>query len=402
MKKLLFLFAVLMATATSAFAAIPYQVGPWDPANLGYYLNLVIQAVNANVGNGSALPSSSLNLLDNGSMATAQRGTGIQTCGTTTIPSSAYSADRWGCVANVTSGAGRAQVTTSVPTPPAGFQQSQRLYRTSGALTQPVCMIQEMASGRATQWAGQNVVFSAYMQALAGLAADNASAANLIVLTGTGSDEGVQSWTASPAITPAWTGIATAANIPVTLTAAWSRYNTGAVAIPSTTTEIAVEICFTPTATGAGTTDGLAFTGAQLEPLTGTATTPGPFQFKQNETVELFRYFWKLSESAAVTAVAPCAAIDTTHTNCIVEYPAVMRAVPVVTYATGFATPTSTTQATLGACTTLAAAATVASTAPNNASALVTCTAGTVPAAGVASFLYSNGGTGSISISADF
>lgn len=100
--------------------------------------------------------------------------------------------------------------------------------------------------------------------------------------------------------------------------------------------------------------------------------------------------------------VAPCAAIDTTHTNCIIKTPTTMRAAPALTFANGFASPTSTTQATLGACTTLAAAATVTSTVGGVDSILVNCTATTIPAAGVASFLYSNGGTGVIRASADF
>lgn len=79
-----------------------------------------------------------------------------------------------------------------------------------------------------------------------------------------------------------------------------------------------------------------------------------------------------------------------------------MRTTPTMTYANGFATPTSTTQATLGACTTLASAATVTSTVSNPLNVLVNCTATTVPAAGVASFLYSNNGSGTISASAEF
>ena len=46
-------------------------------------------------------------------------------------------------------------------------------------------------------------------------------------------------------------------------------------------------------------------------------------------------------------------------------------------------------------------AATVASTVANPLNVLVNCTATTIPAAGVASFLYSNGGTGTIKASAE-
>jgi len=84
-----------------------------------------------------------------------------------------------------------------------------------------------------------------------------------------------------------------------------------------------------------------------------------------------------------------------------VKLPVTLRTAPTLTFANGFATPTTTSQATLGACTTLAAAATVTSTVGGVDSILVNCTATTVPAAGVASFLYSNNGTGTISASAE-
>ena len=175
-------------------------------------------------------------------------------------------------------------------------------------------------------------------------------------------------------------------------------------------------MCFTPVGT-AGTNDYIAFAGIQLtrnSALTTIAGTAGA-ALNQNdirakgfarrsqalETVLQQRYFYRLTETAAITPVAPCSAVDTTHTNCLVQFPVTMRVAPTMAFANGFASPTSTTQATLGACTTLAAAATVTSTVANPLNALVNCTATTIPAAGVASFLYSNAGTGTISASAE-
>jgi hypothetical protein len=114
-----------------------------------------------------------------------------------------------------------------------------------------------------------------------------------------------------------------------------------------------------------------------------------------------YRYFYKLTETAAINPVGPCAAIDTTHTNCWIATPAVMRIAPIGTYVAGFASPTSTTQATLGACSALATAVTVTSAVTATTGALVTCTATTIPAAGIASFLYSNGGSGTMSFSSE-
>jgi len=294
MKKYLLALLMLLPLAASA-TSLPYFTGPQDPALLQFYLNTLVTEVNALGPTQSdfAVPS---NFLDNGAMAVDIRGTGIITCGTTTAPETAYSADRWTCNANVTSGAGRMQVTTTTPAPPLGFQNSERLYRTSGALTQPVCSWQEIPSGRSTQLAGQVAIFSTYAQALAGLAADNGNVINLVVVTGTGTDEGLQSFTASPAITPAFTGVATSLNQAFTITTAWQRYST-TVQIPIGTTEIAVAECFTPTATGAGTTDGFAFTGVQLEAAIGIQTQPSAFKFQpfHVELAAANRYFYRLT-----------------------------------------------------------------------------------------------------------
>lgn len=339
------------------------------------------------------------NLLDNGGMQIQQRGTGTVTCAqNSAITSAAFGADRWGCIANVASGAG--QAAASVTTPPAGYSGTMKLWRNSGALTQPVCMMQAIPTTRSTSVAGQPVTLSFTAKALAGLAADNGSVITANIFTGTGSDEKILATpTASPAITPAWTGIATAQAQSQTITTTFTRYTMPTITLASTVTEVAVAICFTPTATGAGATDGFEITGIQLEK--GTISTPFEFLSFPIEQANAYRYFYKLTETAAIFPVASCAAIDTTHTNCLVPFLAQMRVAPTATFANGFATPTTTSQATLGACTTLAAAATVASTVGSVTGFLVNCTATTVPAAGVASFLYSNNGTGTMSFTSD-
>lgn len=368
-------------------------------------MNQLILSINSAFGN---VPSwaNARNFIDNGSMAISQRGTGAATCALNgaAITSAAYAADRWGCQVNVAVGAGQLTTITATPAPPPGFSNALKLVRNSGALLQPQCVYQEVPTYKATQLQGQQVIFSSYVQALAGLAADQGTATqtvNFLVITGTGSDQGLGTWTASPALTPAWTGVATQVNTSIALPATpiWTRYSTTAL-IPTTATEIAVAICFTPTAAGAGTTDGFAFTGTQLEQ--GAVVSPYEFRAPGAELAEAQRYFYRLTETAAITPIATCSAVDTTHTNCLVQFPVTMRTVPTMTYAAGFASPTSTTQATLGACSALASAATVASTAVNALNALVNCTATTIPAAGIASFLYGNGGTGTITASADF
>lgn len=391
----------VQATTLSLFSGPNCQ----EPSQQLSCMNQLILSINAALGNVPTW-SEQRNYLDNGAMQVSQRGTGAATCALNgaAITSAAYAADRWGCEVNVAVGAGQLTTITATPTPPPGFSSALKLVRNSGALLQPQCVYQEIPTYKATQLQGQSVIFSAYIQALAGLAADQGTATqvvNMLVMTGTGSDQGLGTWTASPALTPAWTGIATAVNTAQTLPSSpvWARYSTTAQ-IPVTATEIAVALCFTPTATGSGTTDGFAFTGAQLEQ--GLTASPYEFRGPATELITAQRYFYRVNESAAITPIAPCSAVDTTHTNCLLQFPTTMRAVPTMTYTAGFASPTSTTQATLGACSAIATAQTVASAAVNVQNALVNCTATTIPAAGIASFLYSNNGSGVITASADF
>lgn len=235
MKKLLLIPALLVATTVLVFGAnLPYPTGPWDPGNLGYYFQQLVQSINQNIGTG--LGNNEKNYLDNGNFGISQRtitagalGTATTaTCGTTTIPETAYMADRWGCNVNVTSGAGTMSTVTSLPSPMTGQQNSEVLYRTSATLTQPQCMMQEIPTSRMVNLQGQTVDFSVYLQALSGLSADNGNQANLFVFTGTGTDQGLQSFTStttSASVTVATTGVITYTN---TLVAGQPVYFTAA------------------------------------------------------------------------------------------------------------------------------------------------------------------------------
>lgn len=305
-------------------------------------LNFVIGMINTAITPQTMAPlNTPRNLLDNGATNIQQRGTGTATAGTTSgCAISSYAADRWCMDVNVTSGAGQLTPITSTPTPPIGFQNALKVVRNSGALLQPQCVWQEVPTSSVVQLQGQNAVFSATIQALAGLAGDQGSTtqtANLVIITGTGTDQGLGvlrsavGMTASPAITPAWTGIATLVNASVALpvTPVWTRYSaTGAVA--TTVTEMAVGICFTPTATGAGTTDGIAFTGAQLEQ----GALPSIFENKPAviETLQAQRYFEILTEPAAGVQV-PVTGNSTSATAAamVYEFPVLMAVAPTFT-----------------------------------------------------------------------
>ena len=376
-----------------------------EPALIQDCLNRMTQSVNTQMSNTPAW-GTPRNFLDNGAMQVQQRGTGTKTCALNgaAITTAAYAADRWGCEVNVAVGAGQLTVITATPSPPPGFQASMKLVRNSGALTQPQCTYQEIPTYKAVQLQGQQVTFSAYIQALAGLAADQGTAtqtANLVIITGTGTDEGFGTWTASPAITPAFTGVATAVNQSVALpaTPAWARY-TATAPIPVTATEIAVAICFTPTATGAGTTDGIAFTGMQLEQ--GAVATPYEFKSPAAELLEAQRYFQILTEPAAGVQVAITGtAASATVCTASYQFPVQFRAAPTFT-ALGTALANTTWKILEGAVNNaLATTFIVTNTANTVSNASLTITSSGMTA-GTACTLQGAGGGSILSWSADF
>lgn len=291
------------------------------------------------------------NLLGNGDMLGTQvNGTATVTFATTSAATyAALVADRWVGDVNVGSGAGRSAVITASPAPPTGFTQSVKMYRTSGSLGQPVCSWSVVPSAQSTQIAGQTVTFSGYVAALAGLAADNGSAANLVIISGTGTDQGLAgSWTASPAITPAWTGITTVVNTPITLTTSFARFSTSAT-IPTTATEVGVAICFTPsTASSGGSTDGIAFTGMQLE----RSNVASLFEVRSRtaEILDNEQFVYAIHDTAGPSPVLGLCTETTANTDaaCWLQYPVPMYVAPTVSLvncgSACFAMPTTTAQ----------------------------------------------------------
>lgn len=338
------------------------------------------------------------NLLGNGALLGTQvNGTATVTGATTSAPTTAaISADRWVLDTNVTSGAGRSAIVTSSPSPPTGFTQSMKVFRTSGALLQPICVWQAVPTPDSTQLAGQTVTFSASLAALAGLSADNGNLANLVIISGTGTDQGFNgSWTATPAITPAWTGITTVINTQINLTTAFARFSTSAV-IPAAATEVGVGLCFTPTATGAGSTDGFAFTAAQLE----RSNVMSLFEVKPKarDVIDNQQFVYAITEGALGPSRSVCHFTTANSVmQCPIVFPVPMYKAPTVTYAVGFAGFTTTAETSANSCTGLAADATVALTVTTQQTmAQCTIAAGTTAAVGLSMTLVDNGGTGTI------
>jgi hypothetical protein len=407
MKRLIFALAGLVATVAVCMGAnapttIPFFTGAQDPSQLFNYLNQLIAQINV-LSNANQLVdfNNPRNLLDNGQMQIQQRGTGVQTCGTTTIPSSAYAADRWGCNVNVTSGAGSLQVITSnLPAQPV-FNAGMVFYRTSGALAQPQCVMQEIPTSRITPAQGKTVAFQVQIQGLANMLAETTTV-NAYLFTGTNTDEGLQSFTASPAITPAFTGIASSQTAAFTITSSWAQY-TATFSVGSTVTEAALALCWTPTTGGtAGTTDGFRFTGAQLE--VGNASSIFEYRTYQDELRNAQAFYVQWADNKAATFVLPLTLTETTSGTTATglwTWPQTMFKAPTVAVAT--ATSFGMTKAadgTAGACSTLAI---VASTATVN-NAKFTCALSETAAVGTMHIgLYANtGAANTVTVSADF
>lgn len=395
----------LLFLLPGAHAASLSYFGATDPPALGLAINQLIGNINAGITPSSMAPFATFrNVLDNGAMAVQQRGTAAATGGTTSgCAVATYFADRWCVDTNVASGAGFGQASTSGGPP--DLPNYLKVYRNSGSLTQPVCAIQEIPTATASQLAGQNVVLSFYATAFTGMG--SANTLSTYIISGTGSDQGLGSVTTSPAITPAWTGIAggstalgagvgsASMTLPVPTSGTnWQRIWTAPFSMPANATEAGVEICFTPGAETAGATDGFGLTGVQLEALPGSTSLPSSFEMHPYllDLLIAQRYYWQLAEPAANTIVGICQATGASAQLCMIDLPVTMRAAPTVAITTG-----TFKENIAGTATTWVSPAAGTMT-PNE----VAITAGNTTTAGQAVMLQGGGGTGLITASADF
>jgi hypothetical protein len=332
--------------------------------------------------------------------------------------------DRWFYWSGTNTAMTVSRTTTAADLPASGFTAGFKMAKTAAQTgVVQTCMAQVVETSNSMQFAGQTAELSFYATAGATFSAASSNVTAYVVY-GTGTNEGAAAMAfglnAGGGAGAGWTGQAngTAAVIPISTVN--NRY-AAVASIPATATEIGVALCFTPVGT-AGANDYVSFSGIQLvrnasliesvdtnSGYTCAPTSASPAidctafngRLLGAEASLQYRYFYKVTESAAIFPFAPCVAVDTTHTNCLVAFPVPMRIAPTLTAVAGFASPTSTTQATLGACSALAAATTVTSTVAATTAQLVNCTATTIPAAGVGSFLYSNNGSGTLSFNSE-
>lgn len=235
--------------------------------------------------------------------------------------------------------------------------------------------------------------------------ADNGGVINVTLFTGTTADEGLigVTPTASPAITPAWTGLATLATQAFTLTTSYSRFTMTPVLVPTTVKELGVAICFTPTVGAVGSaTDGFVITGTQLEPTTGSNVIASSFEFRPVgvELLKAQRYYFNYNDSIATTQrIAMCQSTTTTVGLCIIPHPVTMFKIPTITVTTATSFGITIPAGTQTACTTLAPLASGHTTQAST----ISCTSGATQVAGSASQLVgaATGATNFINFSAD-
>lgn len=296
---------------------------------------------------------------------------------------------------------------------PGAFQYAFKMARTSGQTgVVQVCMAQEVASANSYQFQGTTAELDFHAYTGANFSAANANMTAYIV-TGTGTDDGMQKLAfglnAGGGGSSGWTGQANATAAVVSLGAVSTAGRYAAFAtIPTTATEIAVALCFTPVGT-AGTNDYIAFAGIQLvrnnanavyaSTSLGYSATGVPLSSFERRPAAIeayyqYTYYQQWADSLAATFLLPETCTETTSGTtaaCLFNFPVTMRTTtPTVTVATaGSFGMTKVADGTAEACTTFAV---VASTATANGFK-ATCAASETAAVGTMHIgLYANTG----------
>ncbi len=326
--------------------------------------------------------------------------------------------DRWAYWSGTSTAMTVSRTTTAGDLPGAlTYKSGFKMARTSGETgVVEVCMLQALETANSLQFSGQTAEID--FHATAGATFTGASSAMKVYLvTGTGTDESAAkaaySVNAGGGGTPGWTG-GVATGVSVTISATNQRY-TVAIPVPAATTQVAVALCWTPVGT-AGANDYIAFSGIQLtrnSALTSAAGTAGVALPVNDTRAKSFsrrtqaletslqqRYFYKVTETATVAVRGSCVNLTSSISNCVVPFPVLMRIVPTMTYATGFAIAVAA-QTSVASCSANATSTTASST-PSPLSVLMSCATTTSGGAlGTATTWGDNSGSGTISASAE-
>ena len=228
-----------------------------------------------------AAQTQAMQLVDNGLMRVAQRGTTFSGLnGGSGVYTSVYTLDRWAFVSSATSGN---NTVSQQPDGPEGYEFSLRVQRTSGnTVTLSSNVMQEFPTLDVARYQGETVTVS--FQARCGANYSGASSqVYLNVNTGTGTDEGVLSL-----INGTWTGLANVISTGPTLTTTWSPFSYTAV-IGASVTEMAFRISVLWSGT-AGANDWVEFTGVAITPVE--SATPNVFPDYSTDLYRCQTYAW--------------------------------------------------------------------------------------------------------------
>lgn len=350
----------------------------------------------------AAPPANFRNLIVCGDFGTCpwQRGATSGTVNTTAT----YWADNWFGWAN---NAGSTLVMTKqtvANTTLTNFSAALQAQRTAAnANTTQICVGQTVETLNVSAIAGQTVTLSFHAVAGANFSAASSNL-QVSIVGGTGTDQGAASLLAGT-----WTGQSSIVNQTLTpISTTWGRVALTAF-VPQTTTELAIEVCYTPVGT-AGANDLFQITGVQLEQapagtiggLTGTlalnAATPFEKRAPSVDTFLAQRYLYVMADAAA-TVRMPCMGQASTTTNVfyVCTLPVPMRTTPTVTVSTATSFNSTVAAGTVSACTTLAS---VASSGSAKSFALA-CTTAADKTAGFSSMLWGAATAGIVTVSAE-
>jgi hypothetical protein len=301
-----------------------------------------------------------------------------------------YVADGWFAFSGTSTTLAGAQETGS-PDTPASFDASLRITRSGSGVIQS-CVGQIVKSQDTYRYQGQTVEFDFHALAGSGFSAASSNVSVLLV-TGTGTNDTAVNLgkTVNSALSgTAWAGAATS-TVTMPISTTWTRYS-AVFPVPSTATEMAVLICYTPVG-ASPSSDYFEFTGAQLVPNSALASVAGTAGAALNandpraksfnrrllveeQKLEYSEYF-RVNETA--TARPFLGQVLTTSTaNIKIPFPTPMWKAPTPAYVAGgwSVTVAAGTSGANQVCGTLAAVA--STTTPYGSTALCTATSGIV------------------------
>jgi len=185
-----------------------------------------------------------------------------------------YTADRWAAYRSGATG-----MTVSRQTGPTGWRYTMRVQRDSGnSSTADLQMIQALESADTYKLAGQTCQLKVNLRAGSNYS-PTSSLVTVKVTYGTGTDQ-------DP--TASWTGTTDALSQTQAITTTATDYTFDSISIPSSATQVKVQISFTPTGT-ASTNDYLDITAVQLT----AGQSPGYERIPTQETLALCQRYYQ-------------------------------------------------------------------------------------------------------------